>query len=106
MSDLRTDIVRDGVITTLALEDGALISGTTQDCDPIADWCQEQHNSGGGSSPTGELKHAARVPFVFIEKYLHDNHIGMGELARSQDHQRRLLGDPALAHFRIWKGRI
>jgi hypothetical protein len=62
------------------------------------------HNSGAHGS--ADLKHAARVPFVMVEKYLNDNHLTMQELAKSQAHQKRLLGDPAIAHFRIWKGQV
>jgi hypothetical protein len=46
------------------------------------------------------------VPVVLVEKYCNDNHISLQELARDQAHQKRFLNDPALAHFRIWKGQI
>ena len=102
---LRTDVQHyGGVTTTIATEDGALIYGTTQDCTAIADNAKEMHNTGAHGS--ADLKHAARVPFVFVEKYINDNRITMQELAKSQEHQKRLLGDPAIAHFRIWKGQL
>lgn len=102
---MRTDIVNaPGVVTTVALEDGALVTGTTQDCTPYAERAQALHNAGlTGSS---EMRHAASIPFVLVERYLNAHNISLGELGRSQEHQRRLLNDPALAHFRIWKGRV
>ena len=94
----------DGTQTVVALEDGNLITGTVQDCTAIAEAAKQAHNLGNyGSS---DMKHAASVPMVFVDKYLNDNRITLQELGRSQEHQRRLLNDPALAHFRIWKGRI
>lgn len=93
-----------GLQTVVALEDGALVNGTIQDCNPIAEFAKAKHNAGfHGSS---DMKHAASVPFVFIEKYLNDNAITMQEFSRSAEHKKRLLNDPALAHFRIWKGRV
>jgi hypothetical protein len=101
----RTDLVlTPGVTTTLALEDGALISGTTQDCTPIADYTKALHNAGiHGSS---DWKHAATVPLVMIEKYCNDNGITYRDFSVSREHKKRLLNDPALAAFRVWKGRV
>ena len=102
---MRSDILNPGgVVTTVAVQDGALVTGTTQDCTPIAEWAKRQHNAGfHGSS---EMRLAARIPAVMVEKYLNDNAITLHEFTGSQDHQRRLLSDPALAHFRIWPGRV
>lgn len=94
-----------GLQTVVALEDGALISGTIQDCTAIAERAKALQN-GGYTGPSKDMKLAASVPFVFVEKYLNDNNISMQTLAKDQAHQRRLLGDPALAHFRVWKGQI
>jgi len=103
---MRTDILNPGgVTTTVALEDGALISGTTQDCTPIADWCKSRHNE-GFTGPSSDMKLAASIPFVMVEKYLNDNHLTMRELAQDQAHIKRLISDPALAHFRVWNGRL
>ncbi len=44
---LRTDIAAaPGVVTTVALQDGALVTGTTQDCTPYAERAQAMHNAG------------------------------------------------------------
>lgn len=93
-----------GVQTTVALQDGALITGTTQDCTPYV----ERAKAMSAAEMTGskDMRLAASIPVVLVEKYLNDNGITLQELGRSQEHQKRLLNDPALAHFRIWKGRI
>lgn len=94
-----------GLQTVVALEDGALITGTVQDCTAIAERAKAMHNM-GHTGPSSEMKLAATVPFVFVDKYLADNQIDMQTLMRDQAHQKRLLGDPALAHFRVWKGQL
>ena len=93
---LRRDVV---------MQEGAFISSTTQDCDPIAEYTKAMHNA-GFTGPSSDMKLAASVPFVLVEKYLNDNHLTMAEFARDSTHKKRLLEDPALAHFRVWKGRL
>ena len=97
MSDL-------GVNRGLYLHDGALISSTTQDVEPILEHCKARSREGHHGSD--DMKLAASIPFVIIERYLNDNDITLREFSVSADHKRRLLNDPALAHFRIWPGRI
>lgn len=106
MSALRTDIANsDGTVTTVALEEGNLITGTTQDCTPILERAKSLHNI-GYQGPSRDMRLAGTVPFVLVDKYLTDNNITLQEFGRSQEHQRRFLNDPAIAGFRIWKGRI
>lgn len=93
-----------GVQTTVALQDGALVTGTTQDCTPYVERAKTMSTEGMTGSK--DMRLAASIPVVLVEKYLNDNGITLQELGRSQEHQKRLLNDPALAHFRIWKGRI
>lgn len=94
----------DGVQTTVALQDGALVTGTTQDCTPYAKRAQAMQREGlHGSS---DMRLAASVPFVLIERYCNQSGIALGDFMSSAEHKRRLLNDPALAHFRIWPGRI
>jgi len=94
----------DGTQTVVALEDGNLVTGMVQQCAPIADITKYLHNTGQHGS--SDMRLAASIPLVFVEKYLHDNRITMHEFTQSQDHKKRLLGDPALAAFRVWNGRI
>ena len=102
---MRTDIQSaPGVVTTVALEDGALHTGTTQDCTPYLERAKAMHNE--GRHGTKDMKLAASVPMVLVEKYLNTNGILMSDFVRSPEHQKRFLGDPAISHFRIWKGAI
>lgn len=76
----------------------------TQDCTPIAERCQAMHREGmHGSS---EVKLAASIPNILIEKYCLDNGITFRDWMTDETHMRRMLSDPALAHFRIWPGRL
>lgn len=93
-----------GTKTVIALEDGNLVTGTVQDCTPIAEYAKARHNEGlTGSS---DMRLAASVPFVVIEDYLNRNNITLDQFTKDQSHIKRLLSDPALEHFRIWKGRL
>jgi hypothetical protein len=94
-----------GLQSVIALEDGNLITGTSQDCTAIAERTQAMSRS-GYQGPSSEMKLAGSVPFVFVEKYLADNALTMRELMINKDHIKRLLSDPAVAHFRVWKGRL
>lgn len=94
----------NGVQTVVALEDGALVTGTIQDATPIAEVTKALHNEGHHGS--SDFKVAAEIPVVFVEEYLNRNGITLQDFLRSQEHKRRLLNDPALSAFRIWKGRI
>ena len=84
--------------------DGSLTTGTVQDCTAILDHTKAMHNSGFTGS--ADMKFAGSVPFVLIEKYCNDSGIEFREFMNSQDHRKRLLNDPAISHFRVWKGRI
>ena len=87
-----------------ALQDGNLISGSVQDCTPIADQAKAMHNEGFHGSK--DMRLAARIPLVCIEAYLAKHGVSYAEFASSQEHKRRLVMDPANAHFRIWAGRF
>lgn len=92
------------VQTRMHHEDGKTIFERVQDCDPIAERAKALHNEGmHGSS---EMKHAAKLPRVLVERYCNDNGITFREFLNGQDHIRRMLNDPALSHFRIWKGAV
>ena len=94
-----------GLQTLIGVQDGALVTGSRQDCTPIAEFTKAVHNT-GYQGPSGEMKWAARVPDVMIEAYCNRVGITLAEFTRSQEHKKRLLGDPALADFRIWKGQV
>lgn len=73
-----------------------------QDCNDIADDAKARHNLGfHGSS---EMKHAARIPLVIIEKYCNDNGVSFADCIADPAHARRIVQDPKNGMFRIWKG--
>ena len=72
----------DGGVRDLIYVDMAELNG-------IADYCKARQNEG----LTGPL----------IEKYLNDTGITFAEWMKNPVHVRRMLRDPALAHFRINK---
>lgn len=75
-----------------------------QDCTPILEHSTALHNEGLHGS--GEMRHAARLPFVLVERYLNDNNITLSEFCSNREHVKRMLNDPSLAGFRIWKGKV
>jgi hypothetical protein len=76
----------------------------TQDVEPIIEHAKALHNEGfHGSS---DMKHAAEIPLVLVEDYMNRNKISWHEFSNSQDHIKRMLQDPAMGHFRIWKGAV
>ena len=103
---MRQVIERDnGVSTVVQLNnDGSLTTGTVQDCTPILELAQALHNEGYHGS--ADMRLAASIPMVVIEKYLNDNNLLLAEFMANKEHQRRLLNDPALSYFRVWKGRV
>lgn len=93
-----------GVRRGLAVEDGKLVSGMVQDCDPIAEDAKARHASGMMGSR--DIRHVARVPLVMVEKYCNDHGLTFEQFCVDPTHKKRLLEDPALAYFRIWKGAL
>jgi hypothetical protein len=62
------------------------------------------HNEGlHGSS---DMKLAASLPMVLVERYCNDNGITFHEFCQGQDHIRRMLNDPSLKAFRVWPGKV
>jgi hypothetical protein len=85
-------------------EDGKTIFERVQDCDPIAERAKALHNEGlHGSS---EMKLAASLPMVLVERYCNDNGITFREFLNGQEHIKRMCNDPALSHFRVWPGKV
>jgi len=93
-----------GIETFAHLEDGNLIAGTEQDCDPILEDAKARHKE--GMTGTADMKHAARLPLVAIETYCNVNGIDLEEWMNNPVHIKRMLMDPALSDFRIWKGAV
>lgn len=92
------------ITTKIAEQDGKLFVGRTQNCVPIAEDAKRRHNAGQfGSS---EMRHAARIPNVIIEKYMNDNGVTFEDVMSNPQHIKRIVEDPANDAFRIWKGKL
>lgn len=92
------------VSTDFEFHDGKMTIARTQDCTPIAEFTKAMHNSGnhGGS----EMRHAAKIPLVIIEKYMNDHGVTFQEVMNDEKHFRHMLNDPDFKMFRIWPGRV
>jgi hypothetical protein len=74
------------------------------DLKAVADHCGRLRSIGDTGSK--DMKLAASVPAFFVQKYLNDNGISFREFMKDEAHIQRFLADPALAHFRVWQGRL
>lgn len=85
-------------------QDDKLVIGRFQDCTPILEDAKRRHNEGlHGSS---EMKHAARIPSVIVERYCNEKAITFEEFMGDPVHIKHLVQDPDNSCFRIWKGRF
>ena len=97
-------VIAGDVNTEVHVSGGDLTINRVQDCEPILEDAKARHKEGiHGSS---EMRHAARLPLVLIEKYCNDKGISFQEWSNNKAHIRAMLNDPALSHFRIWNGRV
>jgi hypothetical protein len=93
-----------GLQTKVHVQGDQMVVQNTQDCTPIAEYAKARQREGmHGSS---EMRLAGSIPLVMVEKYCNDNGITYPEWSSNKEHIRRMLQDPALAHFRIWPGAI
>jgi hypothetical protein len=84
--------------------EGGITFERVQDCDAIAERCKARHNLNDVGA--ADMKLAASLPLVIVERYMNDHAITFNEFIGDKDHVRAMLNDPALSHFRIWNGRI
>lgn len=102
---LRSDTLRpDGVIQTVALQDGNLHYGSTQDVAPILS--QTRYLRDAGETGSKDWKHAAKIPNVVVEAYCNKHGITMAELLADKKHLRAIVNDSANQPFRIWQGKV
>ena len=94
----------DDLQTNVVEADGKTHIERVQDCTPIAELCKRDHVEGNHGS--SDMKLAARIPNVIVEKYCNDNKISFREFMGNREHMRRMLNDPSLSHFRVWPGRV
>lgn len=84
--------------------DGQIVVSKSVDVSDVLSVTKEFHNR--GYHGTKDLKYAGSFPKVVIESYCTRSGIKLSEFMQSQEHQKRLLNDKSLEHFRVWKGRI
>lgn len=94
----------DELKTITKLEDGNLVYGSVQNVENILNEAKARHNE--GLHGTKELKHAAKIPFIVIEKYCNDHGITFSEFMGNRDHIKTVVNDPSLKAFRIWPGKV
>ena len=75
-----------------------------QDCTTILERAQAMNREGYHGS--GELKLAATLPLVIVERYCNDNGITFEQFMQGREHIKRMLNDPDLSYFRIWPGKV
>jgi hypothetical protein len=96
--------VRGALTTSFAEHDGKVFIAQTQDCTPIVERAQALHKAGMyGSS---EMRHAATIPNVILEKYMNEHRVSYAELMGNPEHIRRICNDPDNKMFRVWPGRL
>lgn len=88
--------------TRIFSQDDRLVIGRSQDCTPILEDAKRRHND--GAHGTSDVKHAARLPNVIVEKYCNEQGISFQEFMADPVHIKRLVQHPDNSMFRIWKG--
>jgi hypothetical protein len=92
------------VATRFIIEGDQMHTIRTQDCTAIAERAHAMHKEGlHGSS---EMKLAASIPLVIIEKYMNENGVSFAECLSDPIHARRILNNPDNKLFRIWPGQV
>ena len=89
--------------TKFHFADGLMVVERAQNCTVIADHCKALANE---TEQRGDVRLAARLPEVVVERYCNENGITFGEFVGNPEHIRRVCNDPALAAFRVWPGVI
>lgn len=90
--------------TTFKTEDSRLYVGRSQDCTTIAEYAKALHNEGHHGS--SEMRHAAKLPLVIVEKYCNERGITFEEFMADDKHLKYVVEHPDNRMFRIWGGRI
>lgn len=93
----REMIVEDGQIVDLARQSMASLHA-------VADHCKALQNE--GLTGSADIKVLAHVPAIVVEKWCNDHGVTFREFMGSREVRARMLNDPDLANFRVWKGRF
>lgn len=85
-------------------QDQQIVVASAQDVEPILTACHDRQAAGQHGS--GEMRHAASIPMVLVERYCTEQGISFQEWLQDKTHVKAMLNDPALSAFRIWRGRV
>lgn len=85
-------------------EEGQIVIARQQDVDPILKANAQKQIAGEVGS--ADMKHAASIPMVVIEDYCNKAGITFQQWMQDPSHVKRMLSDPDLSMFRIWKGAV
>ena len=98
-------IIQQTVNTNIGVQDGRIVVAREQDVEPLLEQAKSLHNEGLHTSAAGD-KLAGIMPDVLIEAYINQKGITYREFLQGSEHIRAMLNDPALSHFRVWKGAL
>lgn len=90
--------------TQVAFDGDNMIQNRFQDVEPVIESCARLRSIGATGS--AEMKHAIRLPPVFVEKYIAEHGITLHEFEVNPDHLRRIINSPEFSAFRIWQGKV
>jgi hypothetical protein len=85
--------------------DGTYTVMSTQENDPILERNKAMANHNDGYSPSRELRRAASIPFLLIEKWKQEEGVNVLR-SDGADFLKRKLNDADYAHLRTAPGRI
>lgn len=79
-----------GVIRTLSVEDGELVSGTHQDVEPILEYNKEKFNNDSGNWK-GDVHHVARIPESVVMQLMQEFNCTFRQLICDPDIKKKLI---------------
>lgn len=94
----------DKLATTYHDLGDSMVVTRTQDCTPYAEHAKALQAVGATGS--SEMKHAAKIPYVIVEKYCNEQGIDLHEFLNNPAHIKRVVMNPDNDAFRIWKGAL
>lgn len=79
-----------------------LVIERVQDVEPYLDKAKAESEN----TQNGDFRKAGIIPFVALEAWLRVKGITFSDFMRDRSLCKRLLNDPDLSKFRVWKGRV
>lgn len=101
----KQEAINSHAVSTRIILDGAhMHTIRSQDCTPIAERAYAMHKEGMHGS--NEMRLAASIPMVIIEKYCNENGVQFHEFMSDEVHMRRICNHPDNKMFRVWPGKL